>query len=590
MRIGRKAVPTPRIAVLLWTVWVAVGVLLPAHAAADGERRAELEPGLRAVAAADGSLFLETLPEKGEGLLALSRRTTGGESATPAIRSANDDAASLRAGHWYRVPFDLLTERLQARVLAALLAGDCLGDNGWVHRVAGTPGHTASLWEIAERLTGHGENFAAIRAYNDMEDEALRPEDRLVVPAALVTADLRAAARPCAPPRPTGDLAYESEGGEDYGVYRLKPGEALYSSVVVRFTGLTTAADVNALAAEIAELNGIRDVTDIPAGRKIRIPFDQLLPEYLPSTHPRRLAYERERAATEGFQNPVLARDLEGITVILDAGHGGHDPGNTSGQIWESVYVYDVMMRLRDVLEATTAATVVATTGDAATPHPLSRDVLPISRGHAVLTSPPYPIEDSVTGVHLRWYLANSVFQHAVAGGGDANKVVFLSLHADSLHPSLRGAMIYVASASLSHGRFGKSGSVFAARREFREQPTVEYELAERRESEGLSRELANEVLAAFDRRGLAVAPEKPVRDKIIRHRRPPFVPAVLRYNAVPAKLLLEICNLNNPDDRHLIQTQAFRQQVAEAVADALVAYYGSAGPPAMQTTTAAAR
>jgi N-acetylmuramoyl-L-alanine amidase len=63
----------------------------------------------------------------------------------------------------------------------------------------------------------------------------------------------------------------------------------------------------------------------------------------------------------------------------------------------------------------------------------------------------------------------------------------------------------------------------------------------------------------------------------------------VLRYNAVPAKLLLEICNLNNPQDRTLIQTRDFRQQVAEAVADALVAYYGTAAaPPALQTTTAA--
>ena len=160
-----------------------------------------------------------------------------------------------------------------------------------------------------------------------------------------------------------GELTYERQDGEPWAIYRLQRGEALYSSVVVRFTGLTTAADVNALAAEIAELNGIRDVTSIPAGREIRIPFDQLLPEYLPPNDPRRLAYEAS-GRRRGIQNPVLARGLDGITVILDAGHGGKDPGNTYGEVWESLYVYDVMLRVKQVLETTTAATVVPTTRD----------------------------------------------------------------------------------------------------------------------------------------------------------------------------------------------------------------------------------
>jgi N-acetylmuramoyl-L-alanine amidase len=205
-----------------------------------------------------------------------------------------------------------------------------------------------------------------------------------------------------------------------------------------------------------------------------------------------------------------------------------------------------------------------------------------------VLTQPPYPIEDSVTGVHLRWYLANSVLAHAMAQQGDPDKVVFVSLHADSLHPSLRGAMFYVASASLSQGRYGKQGAVFASRREVRERPVVEYTLTERRRSEGLSRDLAESIAGVFRQRGLAVYDEKPIRDKIIRHRRPPFVPAVLRYNAVPAKVLVEICNLNTRQDRELIQTRAFRQQVAEALAQAIVDYYGTAtAPPTVQTAAA---
>ena len=76
--------------------------------------------------------------------------------------------------------------------------------------------------------------------------------------------------------------------------------------------------------------------------------------------------------------------------------------------------------------------------------------MLPFSRGHAVLTTPPYPIEDARVGVNLRWYLANSVYRRAVQAGNDPQKVVFLSIHADSLHPSLRGAMAYIPAAELA--------------------------------------------------------------------------------------------------------------------------------------------
>jgi N-acetylmuramoyl-L-alanine amidase len=573
---------------------LAAAVLLAFGAlpAAALEHRVELAPGLRARLDVEGRLWLETQPRPGEGMLGLARRTTGSSGHAARVAEANGGRERLLTGSWYRVPFELLESGLRARVLRGVFPQDCDGDHGWVHRVTRGPSRPeASLWQVAEWFTGDGENFAALRAFNGMEDEVLRPDDRLVVPGHLVAGGLRGGAPACADtPAAGGELTWSADGGGEHAIYRLKAGEALYSSVVIRFTGVTTAADVNALAAEIAAANRIADVTDIPTGHRIRIPLDVLLPEYLPTDHPRRLAYERDLAATAGIENPVLAHDLGGITVILDAGHGGQDPGNTSGTVWESVYVYDIMLRVKEILETTTAATVVPTVRDGGSFQRHDRDVLPASRGHAVLTSPPYPIEDSVTGVHLRWYLANSVLARAMAGG-DPKKTVFVSLHADSLHPSLRGAMAYVAAAPLSAGRYGKSGAVFASRREVRERPLVELSLAERRQSEGLSRELAEEVLAAFRRHGLGVYPDKPLRDKIVRHRRPPFVPAVLRYNAVPAKVLVEICNLNNPEDRARIQTRAFRQRVAEAVAEALVRYYGSAGAaPAAGVVAAAGR
>jgi N-acetylmuramoyl-L-alanine amidase len=190
-----------------------------------------------------------------------------------------------------------------------------------------------------------------------------------------------------------------------------------------------------------------------------------------------------------------------------------------------------------------------------------------------VLTTPPYPITDATIGVHLRWYLANSVYrQHAQTNDGD--RVVFLSVHADSLHPSLRGATAYIPSASSMEGTFGKSGSAFSTRREWRERPTVSFSLRERQKSEGRSRDLAERVIAQFRQHGLEVHPFQPVRDRIFRGRRA-WVPAVLRHNAVPGKILLEICNLANDADRALLQTAAFRERIASAVVDGILAYFG---------------
>jgi N-acetylmuramoyl-L-alanine amidase len=69
------------------------------------------------------------------------------------------------------------------------------------------------------------------------------------------------------------------------------------------------------------------------------------------------------------------------------------------------------------------------------------------------------------------------------------------------------------------------------------------------------------------------------VRDKIIRNNSE-WVPAVLRYNSIPAKILLEVCNLANEQDRKLIQTRAYRQKVADAIVRGFLGYYGQdAGP-----------
>jgi N-acetylmuramoyl-L-alanine amidase len=472
----------------------------------------------------------------------------------------------------YRIPFDLLSQEWHLKLVKTLFPKDSGQADGWKHEAHGVGAmQRESLWQLSMWFTGTGENFRAIREYNELLDDDVSRGTAVVIPSEL----LRPAFKAVLPvPEKPFHLTYGKDEDGEYAVYRLRPGEALYSSVVVRFTGRVHAQDVNQLASEIAARSGVADVTDMPIGYRVKIPFDVLQPEFLPEGHPRRLEYEASLRASAQFSNQVKASGLAGITVVLDAGHGGQDPGASMGGVWESTYVYDIALRVKRLLETQTAARVVITTRDGSEFKVQEADVLPFSRRHAVLTTPPYPIEDARVGTNLRWYLANSVFRKTVKESKDPQKVVFLSIHADSLHPSLRGAMAYIPSAEERDGTYGKNGTVYTSRKEVQEDQHVSFPLQQRVESEGLSRELAKEVIAAFHANGLPVHPFKPVRDKIIRNKSA-WVPAVLRYNSVPAKMLLEVCNLANDQDRRLIQTRAWRQKVSEAVVKGLLAYYG---------------
>jgi N-acetylmuramoyl-L-alanine amidase len=205
----------------------------------------------------------------------------------------------------------------------------------------------------------------------------------------------------------------------------------------------------------------------------------------------------------------------------------------------------------------------------------VDKDVLEAARDHAVLTTPRYLLDDAVVGVNLRWYLANSIFQRAINSGVEKEKVIFISLHADSLHPSLRGAMAYIPGASYVKGTFQKSGDVYLARQEVRERPVVKHTRADALAAEGLSRGLAESLIDSFERSGLKVHPFAPVRDNVVRNGSE-WVPAVIRHNLVPTRLLLELCNLGNKKDRELLKTKKYRQQLAEAIYQGIVDFYAT--------------
>lgn len=590
---------------LVVLVPTAVVLAAPAVPATTPIATAQITPELRASLTRDYEIDVLVQPHAGDAWSRLAKRVTGDGDRWPDIARFND-TEKLTSELPVRVPFALLRPKLQRQIVETLFSADRSTGDGWRHVVVGTAGiEGESLWKLAEWFTGDGANYAAIRKANPTQGLSTRKGDVILVPKQLLTAAFGGGPEGQNAPtsatevrhpeddpveRGTADenaaetveavavgspaLTWERNAAEPYAVYRLQKGEALYSSVAIRFTGRVYSADVGDVVERIVKFNGIDDVSRIPVGYPVKIPMGLLLPEYLPEGDPARLAREAARRESAKLARRTRAKGLAGVQVILDAGHGGRDSGTTHDGLWESSYVYDVACRLKEVLERKSGAKVWLTTRSSAGGYSIAdKDVLDAASDHAVLTTPSYLLDDAVVGVHLRWYLANSIFRRAMKTGAAKEKVVFISIHADSLHPALRGAMAYIPAERFVTGSYEKTDSVYLARAEVRERPVVRHSEKESLEAEGLSRELAQSIIDSFDETGLKVHPYDPVRDNVVRSGRE-WVPAVIRYNLVPTRTLLEICNLGNRRDRQLMKTKRYRQQVADAIYRGIVEFY----------------
>ncbi|HYM60146.1 MAG TPA: N-acetylmuramoyl-L-alanine amidase [Thermoanaerobaculia bacterium] len=584
----------------------------PAKTAPAVFATAQVTAEIRASLLKDYQISVTVMPHKGDAWTRLAKRVTADADNWEELARINDADDTLRTDRPVRVPFALLRPELQRQVMTALFPADRLTDRGWTHVIVGTGVEGESLWNIAEWLTGDGAKFSIIRKANQNQGLSTHKGDTILVPKILLTAafggggaegrnepTVSQARKPAddstqrtpahadvpeaaveAPAGGQPSLTYDREAAEPYAVYRLRKGEALYSSVAVRFTGRVYAKDVGDVVERIVAVNKIEDVARIRAGFAVKIPMDLLLPEYRPPGDPMRVEHEAAKRESSKMAVRVEARNLAGVRVILDAGHGGRDVGTTHQGVWESSYVYDVMCRLKRILEKRSAATVLATTMSKAGGYLVADSDVPVGRtDHIVLTTPMYSLDDPVVGVNLRWYLANSIFHRAIRDGVPKEKVLFISIHADSIHPSLRGAMAYIPGERYVRGSFTKSGDVYLARAEVRESPVINHSKYESLTAEGLSRDLAESVIDAFTSAGLKAHPYDPIREYVVRDGRE-WVPAVIRYNMVPTRLLLEVCNLGNEKDLALMRTKKYRQRVAQAIYDGIVSFYADREPP----------
>lgn len=533
----------------------------------------------------DREIFLEVRVEKGDGWAALRRRYCLPEVDLEALELLQPEGLDPRDE--VLLPLAFLSPEWSYRTLTALFPKDTFDGEDWRHIVTHTRrGGGENLYRIALWFTGNAANVEAIQRESRLASTTLERGMELRIPYSLLRRALREHLQPKLAaevpsvdyPKPGKDdrltFKFSPEIGE-YAEYRLQPGETIYTDVVIRYTGLLLADEVNTLAERIAADSFVHDVTDIKVNFPIRLRTEYIQPDFLYEGHARYQA-QREHDAEIASISPGIrrSRDLDGVHIFLDPGHGGQDPGAYVEGVWEHDYCYDIAIRLKEHLERTTRATVYVLLKDQQIGHTIqNQDRLNLNKQEVVMTNPVYFPTNSALSLNLRCFLANYQIAKLRRQGVPPSRIVLLSLHADALHHSVRGTMGYYPDTRYTSESFGKSSDFYDRFAEVRGlNGRVSFPLRERREAEAAGRELGELLLSNLRKAGKPVHPNQPLRGSIVRSSR--FVPAILRNTSAGVKLLIETLNLNNASDRKLMTNYRWRQGYAETVAKTLVEFY----------------
>ncbi len=526
------------------------------------------------------------------------------------------------------IPFNRLNDKTRRAVLEAIFPADYVDEDGWWHTVLFNDERgVETLWSLSEWLTGLGTRHREILAdeHNRGMGEDLTVGQRILVPARLLLPIMKVPSHRPAPapaperkpttapaeehsgpkskpgkasppeeksppvktpsedeksaPVPPGapPLSYDADTGGTYAVYHMRKGEALFSSVVARFTSVRNKKDMLRACETIMRRSGIRDDRDIDVGARILIPIELLSDRYRPKSAEARKPHEAVRPPEED----VVKRDLEGIVIMLDPGHGGRDPGamHSASKLYEDEICYDIVCRIKKILERDTGASVILTVEDPSQGYRTSeRSTFTHDEDERLLTTPFYDNTNDSVSASLRWCLANAAYERLVKEGVDERKMLFASVHCDWLdRGKMRGAMVYVPGARYSVVKYPVlTKAVYRRYAESKNRKVETPSRATRQRNEALSRDFARTLLAsiASHRPPLKIHRDnEPIRN-VIHNGGKSYVPAVIRYNKVPTRVLVEAANLSNSTDRRRVADPKWRQWFAEAFVDAVKTYF----------------
>jgi N-acetylmuramoyl-L-alanine amidase len=511
----------------------------------------------------NGKLVVGVSPLANEGYIQIARRVMERPEDYAAIVAFNKERPVL-AGTPVNFPIASLRPELRGNALRALYPEDELTERGWSHHVTDP---LESLIQLTEAYTGSMSRFKELARYNRLSNpNLLRMGDEVVIPLHWMPDAL--GFRPLGLKAPL-TLEKDAGSGRIYAGYSVHRDDTFYS-LLLRFTERERAEELNRMAGLLLKINGIRDETRLPAGRTLRIPIEWIGEEYLVS------GFAKPAPGLEPPRRPPLKRGaaLQPIHVIVDAGHGGSDPGAVYGRrgardhVYEHELVYDVSLRLLRLLESK-GYPAYPTMEDPDQPAPaavLSTQELGSER---VRVTPPYRMDSAKVAVNMRVFLINALYARLTGQDGvEPENVVLVSIHGDALAPTLRGAMVYYPDHRLRVAEFQPRGRVYRIRQEALPS-LIRFRQDDNREAEENSRGFGELIVRAFRQRRLGVSGRKPVRPYYYRDGER-TLPAVLRYSPVPTSVLVEVANLNNRADRLQMLQPAARQQVAQGLLDAL--------------------
>ena len=570
-----------------------------------------MEPGVYVVLRNGDTIFLECTPPSGTSARAFFEKYL-----------ADGDLWKMYAGKGaVALHFSKLRPEAKRNALLVLFPLDYVDESGWWHIVRfDAPACGETMSALAEWLTGSSDKAGQIAACreNRAVKGALKRGDKILVPQPLLLPVMRALKAPPPPPvidmpqtaekrdsqpeeatdpgsEATPGIAFPFVNGNAEGllkhqgdirngqaVYYLQAGESLYSAVVVRFTDYRENQDILDACEVIAQRSGIQDVHRIKAGQKIIIPVEMLSDRFKPAGSEERRDYESIRAEEQRLtRERVHSKDLEGVVVILDSGHGGRDHGAAveSLGLYEDEINYDIVCRIKRILETQTRAKVYVTTSDPRQGYePSDATRFRHDTVEVLKTTPQYANDNCDISVILRYYLANDIYFRERDNGTDERKILYTSIHCDWLfNETLRGAMVYVPGAKYRNDPSVSTAKKYSRYEEVRRHPTPTTTYENRKRDEALSRVFATTLLHTMRTNDPPLKVHDagdPIRNVIRQSKGKVYLPGVLRYNVVPTKVLIEVANMRNPQDQQRLADPKWRQWFAEAYVAALRKHY----------------
>jgi len=557
-------------------------------------------------------LVVKLKPLVGEGGYSLARRVLLSNYRSLKTIRKYSKTRRLYRNRFITFPLKVINGNIRSSALKAVFFKDKAGIGYWKHRVI-FAWETTSM--IAGLFTKQGIKAGHLVRYNKMRNKGniLQKGDVIKIPWKWISPELSLRPVSLKPPL----KLKQDKLGKLYAHYQMKPGETLYSSVVIRFTGRLLNDEVNQVANKLLKLNNIADAKLIESRQKIRIPLEWLSEEYLVSQtndvssekgstkktklkktklkktklkktkkikSSKAVASKKKLKRGKSTQKVVAQKtkskrkkNVHKIHVILDSGHGGRDPGASAGSIknkdiiYEDEVVYDISKRMSKLFKKQ-GIIVHPTLSDPNQKQPIRYLSRSHDRDEHLLVTPRYLTRNARIGVNMRVYLVNHIFKNLRKKKVPSENILFISLHGDALHSSLSGAMVYYPDSRLRRGRFNLSSKIYTKRKEYSTKLT--YKPRDNKYSEKLSKSFGKVIIEEFRELKLRThRVSSAVRGYLYRKGKK-TLPAVLRYSMVPTSVLVEIATLNNRLDRRDLIKSKTRQKIAKAITNSVTTHF----------------